>query len=397
MVSAAEPRSTDPSAQREVSDARVRLAWEATPDDEVATFARVSRHRRRAAAAIMGVALAAVVRAGVPAGAYGQAVAASSAVIIAALIAHVLWLRPRQVVRARRAAGEPAPAHRLEAGLDGLRHTVGTWRTTYAWSAVRRVIVGRRHVFLHFSSTQVLTVPRRAFGPERDERRALEALRAWRRQGGGPVEAPQVEAERSTFALRYVLRPHDFAAFVQALQRRDLRVRPGGALAGVVLLVALLVAGPVSEGGFDAASLALAGVFAAVFGLLGLAPWWMPRLLTPLLVRAALRLEPARLPVGDVDLRVGPAGGWSSSSRGVSRFDWADVTDVLEGDGVVVLLFGPLTGVVVPDRALGDRRDAFVARCRAWLGAPVEAPEARPPRRPPGPPPDPFAPPSHGL
>lgn len=366
------------------------LAWRPTLEDEIAARARVGRLGRGAAAAAVGVALAAVLRAAWAMDGAGRVVALAVALALGGFAAHALWARPRQLARGQ----EPAP-QRVEAGREGLRHTVGGRRTTYAWSAVRRVAVGRRHVFVHLVSAQLLTIPRRAFGPEREERRALEALRAWHRRPGAPAGAPDLAPDRAEYALRYVLRPQDFAAFVQALRRRDLRVRPLWVLAGTGLLSALLVGGPVSEGGFDRASLVLAGAFAATFGLLGLAPWWVPRLFTPIVVRAALRLDPARLPAGDVDLAVGPEGGWSSSSRGVSRFAWGDVEGVLEGEGVVVLLFGPLTGVIVPDRALGDRRDAFVAQCRAWRGAPPAGPA--PTLRPPGPPPDPFAPPSHGL
>lgn len=381
---------TEPVRRREVSDERVVLAWRPTPADEIAARARVGRLRRGGAALAMGVALSGVLRAAVDLEGAARTLALAAAVALGAFAARALWLAPRRVGDGREAA-----LQHLEAGREGVRHTVGGRRTTYAWSAVRRVTVGRRHVFLHLASAEVLTIPRRAFGPEPEERRALEALRAWHRRPGPTVRPPERMGDGAVYALRYVLRPQDFAAFVQALRRRDLRVRPLWVLAGTGLLSALLVGGPVSEGGFDRASLVLAGGFAATFGLLGLAPWWMPRLFTPLVVRAALKLDPARLPAGDVDLRVGPEGGWSSSSRGVSRFDWADVEGVLEGEGVVVLLFGPLTGVIVPDRALGERRDAFVAQCRAWLGAPHAGPSRS--LRPPGPPPDPFAPPRHGL
>lgn len=394
MSSPADSVPNDITAHREVSDALVRLAWRTGPDDEVAALARATRFRRYAAALVMGAAGLVALRAGMGTSGLGRLWASSSVALVLVSIVYVLWLRPRHRVRARWRRHEASPGvQEFVADRGGARHTVGGWRTTYAWSAVQRIVVGRTHIFLHLSATEALTIPRRAFGPQAEERRALESLRVWQQHPTEAVTAPEADEGRTEFALRYVLRPRDFTAFVQAVQQRDQRVQPLWVLAGTGLLAALWVVAPMSEGLFALTNLWFPLVFAAVFGLLGLAPFWMPRLVTPGMVRTALWLDPARLPVGDVDLRVGPAGGWSSSSRGVSRFAWSDVSTVLEGDGVVVLLFGPLTGVVVPDRALGTDRAAFVARCRSWLGEPAAPPRQNPPRRPPGPPPDPYAPP----
>lgn len=292
---------------------------------------------------------------------------------------------------------------RVDAVIDrqGIEVVRGSWRSQVAWSGVERIVARGQHVFVHLSDAQAIAIPRRCLGDGADQAAFVARLCGWRGQGEGEVSLPEPDPGRDHLVLRFRLVEDDYVVFSRASHATRLDRRPlGWALMGLLTGGVLVTSAEPWRGPVDGGLLALMVLFAGLLTAMGLAPLWVPRLLTPWLVRRGLRRHPGRMPSGQIVLGVGPAGGWLGTRRGVSRFGWREVRRVHSDADQVLVLFSDQLAVIVPARVFepASAQDAFVARIQQWRSAQPWR-EARPAApvaaaQPPTAVPDPFAPPA---
>ncbi|MBX2803900.1 MAG: YcxB family protein [Myxococcales bacterium] len=326
--------------------------------------------------------------------------AAGLALMAGGVLAIVLaWRLP--TMRIRRASQDGTltrPHMRVTADQEGLELTRDAWRSHVSWSAVERVVSRPRHVFVHISDVQAIPIPRRVLGDRAAQAGFVAQLRAWQERGSAPALPSDPDAGRDTWVLRFRLVSDDYVLFAQVVHAQHLgRTAAGWALLGALTAGVLLASAEPWRQTVDLGVVMLMLLFAGGITALGLAPAWVPTLLTPWLVRRQLQRSPGRMPRGQVVLGVGPEGGWMRTSQGVIRFGWSDVKRIHADADLVLLMFTKTVGVLIPSRAFEPTtdQDRWVEQVDRWR-------DVRPrisPSAPEGPPSvevpsDPFAPPA---
>ena len=313
------------------------------------------------------------------------------------------WWIPRLRVRRARAAGaltdEQVRIRFDDAGMHIERSDPSRgWRSRIVWSAVERIVPRNRHIYLHMSDVQAVSVPRRAIGDRAAQAAFVAQVRGWQAADTDDVVPEHPEPGRDERVLHYRLVTDDYVLFSRVAQAEQLRRRPAAlATMGVLTAAVLLVSAEPWRAGLDSRVLSLMVLFSVALVAIGLAPLWYPRWFIPWGVRRTLRRSPGRMPSGPVVLGVGPDGGWLRSNRGVSRFGWTELSRVHSDADLVLLMFGDQVGVIVPGRAFrpATEQDAFVADVERWQAAiRPPAPSAPVRSRPPVGIANPFEPPS---
>ncbi len=348
------------------------LRWDCTFDDHVVVqrrlMGRVLGQRAFIWVGAVLVVCASMVWLG---GRFTEWIAALAAAIWSAAVLGALWVAPRRAVSRQRKAGL-LPLGPMSLALDA----GGVWwqqegsQSRLGWGAVRSVDVDRRGLWVALSTGVQLRAPARALAGWDAGRVA-----AWRESPGPPGEiAPPTDA---VHVVRGVLTP-DVWASALSLGTRALRGRVWPRLVLFLALYALILVLFESLGADP--TLARAVYAALSIGVTLTSLLVLPRLLEWRRARN-LRKNPSRVPLGDVDARLGPRGVWIRTPVGTSAFTWSWITSVAQDDRAVALVVGLGSVVALPADALADR-DRVVADCRSWIaGAPrLRSGEPRPGR-----------------
>jgi hypothetical protein len=267
-----------------------------------------------------------------------------------------VWTAPARAVSQLKAAGflplGPTTA-RFDASGVYWRHEGSA--SQLAWPAIVRMFRDRRGLWLHLSSAQALFVPNRALcGTD------LSTLAGWRQRPSEVAEL-RVPVGCDTWVLDGDLDVEDWMLAVERVSRSPgwrrwlIFARFPVFLAAIAML-------------FWASGLPVGRDFwlfgAAAVAWIALATAFAPRLQSWAL-RLGVRREPARVPVGRVSWRIGPAGLWMRTSRGTTWFSWSWIGSVVADPEGVTLVVGRTAVIAVPNRLI-PRTDSFVAACSDW-------------------------------
>jgi hypothetical protein len=293
---------------------------------------------------------------------------------LSVLVGWAVWRTPE--VWVRRAMEEtpeafPVDTVVLECDARGLERIAPSFELSLSWDAVEGLVVDGEHVFLHLSDVQAIAVPRRVLGTPGEEAAVLDRLRTWMGAGGPVLPEAVPDPGRDAWVLRYRLHVEDWALASRKVQARRLRSRPVLIGLGLLLPVLLITSLEPWHGDADPMLVGLMIAFGALFVALGAFRWWLPAVV-PWMVRRGLRQHPHRMPVGEVCLGAGGEGGWLQTSRGISRFRWAALVDVVNDADGVLLLFSEERGLLLPERTFETHadQDRFVEEVQRWRRMP---------------------------
>ncbi|HHO53691.1 MAG TPA: YcxB family protein [Deltaproteobacteria bacterium] len=385
----------------------IELSWVPTEADQVAAWRHLHGSGLPLGAGVLTTGLCFLLLPG------GSSLAGGSLAVGIGLLVGMILIRRLPHLRIQRQRLEGLLVEdgvRVSLDPDGIEARLGGRRSQVPWSGIGRIVARSQHVFIHLSDVQALAIPRRILGDGASQASFIAQVQTWRERGRGVSPPPEPEPGRDQQVLRFRLVEDDYVLFSRAIQATRLdRSAPGWALMGLLVGGTLVASAEPWRGPVDEGLLALMIAFSGLLTAMGLAPLWVPRLLTPWLVRHRLQRHPGRLPSGEIVLGVGPIGGWLGTQLGVSRFGWGEVRRVHSDADQVLVMFSEQLAVIVPARAFqpASAQDDLVEQIQRWRGQGLVQPGERgvgpggvtlPGVRSPPPEqvPDPFAPPETG-